>query len=157
MTAEGEIMPELNTTELDGTIFISDNLPFLKALDTESVDLICIDPPFGKKQTFVGNLNPPLSQEEILIERELMDSWGAYDPQSAYEIGLEYPDQSGRTANFEDIWDFRVRVYKDWFESLQDICPSAYWLIQATRHTHSEGIAATSHLWSSVCWKCGES
>ena len=142
MTAEDEIMPELNTTELDGTIFISDNLPFLKALDTESVDLICIDPPFGKKQTFVGNLNPPLSQEEMLIERELMDSWGAYDPQSAYEIGIEYPDQSGMTANFEDIWDFRVRVYKDWFESLQDICPSAYGLIQATRYTHSEGIAA---------------
>ena len=142
MTAEDEIMPELNTTELDGTIFISDNLPFLKALDTESVDLICIDPPFGKKQTFVGNLNPPLSPEEMLIERELMDSWGAYDPQSAYEVGIEYPDQSGMTANFEDIWDFRVRVYKDWFDSLQDICPSAYWLIQATRYTHSEGIAA---------------
>ena len=142
MTTEDEIMPELNTTELDGTIFISDNLPFLKALDTESVDLVCIDPPFGKKQTFVGNLNPPLSPEEMLIERELMDSWGAYDPQSAYEVGIEYPDQSGMTANFEDIWDFRVRVYKDWFESLQDICPSAYWLIQATRYTHSEGIAA---------------
>ena len=38
-----------NTDDLNRTIFISDNLPFLQSLDTESVDLVVIDPPFGKR------------------------------------------------------------------------------------------------------------
>ena len=134
--------PKLNTEDLDGTIFISDNLPFLKALDTESIDLICIDPPFGKKQTLVGELKPPLSDDEKRIERELMDSWGVYDLTTAYELGLEYPDQTGTTAKFDDIWNFKIRVYEDWLTSLEGINPGAYWLIQSTRHTHSDSIAA---------------
>jgi DNA modification methylase len=44
----------VNTADLNRTVFVSDNLPFLKSLDDESVDLVVIDPPFGKKQTFRG-------------------------------------------------------------------------------------------------------
>ena len=29
----------MNTDSLNRTVFVSDNLPFLKALDTESIDL----------------------------------------------------------------------------------------------------------------------
>ena len=132
----------LNTDNLDRTVFISDNLPFLKALDTASVDLMVIDPPFGKTQMFTGTLRPPLSDEEKGIERELMESWGVVDADSAYDAGLEYPDQTGTTAMFEDIWNFSVRVYEDWLESLKDICPGAWWVIQAARHTHGDGTAA---------------
>ena len=132
----------MNAQDLNRTIFISDNLPFLKSLDAASVDLVCIDPPFGKNETFSGSLRPPLSDEERRVERELMDSWGVYDPDTAYEMGLEYPDQAGATANFEDIWDFKVRVYEDWMNGLESVCPGAYLLIQATRYTHSDGIAA---------------
>ncbi len=131
-----------NTDSLNRTIFISDNLPFLKSLDSASVDLVVIDPPFGKNETFSGNLRPPLSDDERRVERELMDAWGVYDPDTAYELGLEYPDQEESTANFEDIWDFRVRVYEDWMNALETVCPGAYLLIQATRHTHGDGIAA---------------
>ena len=92
-------MTSLNADRLNRTIFISDNLPFLKALDTACVDLVCIDPPFGKNETFSGSLRPPLSDEERRVERELMHSRGVYDPDTAYEMGLEYPDQEGATAN----------------------------------------------------------
>ena len=132
----------LNTDHLNRTVFISDNLPFLKALDSESVDLVVIDPPFGKTQTFVGTLKPPLTADERRVERELMESWGVVDADTAYDAGLEYPDQSGTTAMFEDIWDFSIRVYRDWLDSLQGVCPGAYWLIQSTRHTHGDGTAA---------------
>ena len=135
-------MPSINTDALDGTVFISDNLPFLKSLDNESVDLVCIDPPFGKRQTFEGEITPPLSEDEKRIERELMESWGVYDVATAYDAGLEYPDQSGTTATFEDIWSFRVRVREEWLRDLAGICPGAYWLINATRHTHSDSTAA---------------
>ena len=132
----------LNAEALHGTVFIADNLPFLKALDTESIDLVCIDPPFGKKQTFTGNLKPPLSKDEQRIEQELMESWGVNDPDSAYELGLEYPDQAGTTASFQDIWNFRVRVSKDWLDALEGVNPAAWWLIQSTRYTHGDSHAS---------------
>ena len=131
-----------NADELDGTVFICDNLPFLKSLDDESIDLVCIDPPFGKKQTFEGTLKPCLTEDERRIEREMMATWDVYDADTAYGKGLEYPDQEGRTAKFGDIWSFRTRVYEDWMDELKVVCPGAYWLIRATRYTHSDSIAA---------------
>ena len=53
-----------NSASLNRTLFIADNLDLLKSLDNESIDLICIDPPFAKNQTWVGALRPPLSKEE---------------------------------------------------------------------------------------------
>ena len=135
-------MPAPNTDALDGTVFISDNLPFLKSLDNESIDLVCIDPPFGKRQSFEGQITPPLSADEKRIERELMESWGVYDAATAYDAGLEYPDQAGTSAKFEDSWSFRLHVREDWFHDLATLSPGAYWLINATRHTHSDSTAA---------------
>ena len=90
----------------------------------------------------MGNLKPPLNDDERRIERELMDSWGIYDPATAYEVGLEYPDQAGVTANFGDIWNFRQRIYQEWMEQLERICAPAWWLIQSTRYSHGDGHAA---------------
>ena len=132
----------LNTDSLDRTVFISNNQPFLEALDAESVDLVVIDPPFSKNRTWEGVLRPSLTVDERRIERDLMDSWGVYDPGSAYDAGLEFPDLGGESAGFDDIWDFRVRVYREWMEQLQGVCPSAYWLIHSARYTHGDSIAA---------------
>ena len=135
-------MTRLNVEELDRTVFISDNLPFLKSLDNESVDLVVIDPPFSKNQTFVGNLKPPLTDTEYRLERELMDAWRVFDPATAYELGIEYPDQTGTTAKFEDIWNFGRRVFQDDLDELKNTHPAAWWLIHSTRYTHSDGTAA---------------
>ena len=129
-----------NTDDLNRTIFISDNLPFLQSLDTESVDLVVIDPPFGKRQTFTGTLKPPLSELEREQERARMYEWGVYDVASAYELGVEYPDQSGNTALFKDIWRFERVVREDWWERIQDT--PVWWLIQSTRRTHGDDTAA---------------
>ncbi len=83
----------LNTGNLNRTVFISDNLPFLKGLDTESVDLVIIDPPFGKNQTFTGNLRPPLTDAELEHEYGLLVKWGVQNEDDAYEAGIEFPDQ----------------------------------------------------------------
>ncbi len=129
-----------NTDDLNRTIFISDNLPFLQALDTESVDLVVIDPPFGKRQTFTGTLKPPLTELEREQERLRMQSWGVYDVASAYELGVEYPDQSGNTALFKDLWRFERVVAEDWWQRIQDT--PVYWLIESTRRTHGDDTAA---------------
>ena len=135
-------MDNLNTADLDGTVFISDNLPFLKSLDTGSVDLVCIDPPFAKNETFAGNLRPPLSDDERRIERELMASWGVFDDDSAYVAGLEYPDQEGTTARFADIFRFDRDVHEDWMRTVGERNPGLAALIESARYVHSDGIAA---------------
>lgn len=46
-------------------VYISDNLDFLRTLNDECVDLVCIDPPFAKNDTFRANmLKPPLTDDE---------------------------------------------------------------------------------------------
>ena len=129
-----------NTDALNRTVFISDNLPFLQALDSESVDLIVIDPPFGKKQTFEGHIRPPLTDSERTLEANLLNKWGVYDVNSAYEVGIEYPDQSGATALFKDIWQFERVLKEDWYDRINDT--SVWWLIESTRRTHDEDTAA---------------
>ena len=41
---------------LNRHLFVADNISLLRSLDNETIDLICIDPPFAKNQTFIGNL-----------------------------------------------------------------------------------------------------
>ena len=132
----------IDIDDLTGTVFICDNLHFLRGIPSESVDLVCIDPPFGKKQTFVGNLKRPLSKESLEIERGLMQSWGITDPDSAYDAGLEWPDQSGRTAKFREIWNFSRHVYAGWIEEIRELNPGLDLLIQSTRYTQGDHIAA---------------
>ena len=129
-----------NTDALNRTVFISDNLPFLQALDTESVDLVVIDPPFGKKQTFTGRLRPPLSKQEREQEQDLMVNWGVYDVASAYELGVEYPDQTGETALFREMWRFERVLQEEWWDAIRET--PIWWLIESTRRTHDEDTAA---------------
>lgn len=74
---------------LNRNLFIADNLNLLRRLDNESVDLICIDPPFSKNQTFTGTLKPPLTSGERGLERETMAGWGVYSPADAARAGIE--------------------------------------------------------------------
>ena len=87
-----------------------------------------------------SNHRSPLKKAALNVS--LMASWGVVDPGTAYDAGLEYPDESGEDAQFDDIWNFQVRVYEDWMERLESVCPGAYWLIQSTRYTHGDGTAA---------------
>ena len=52
----------MTTTQhpLNRHLFITDNLDLLRSLDNESINLICIDPPFAKNQTWSADIQPPL-------------------------------------------------------------------------------------------------
>ena len=63
---------EFNAVNRGVYIYISDNLPFLRSLNSETVDLVCIAPPFAKNETFVRQnpraadpLKPPQTQPGI--------------------------------------------------------------------------------------------
>lgn len=123
-------------------VYISDNLPFLESLNSDSVDLVIIDPPFGKNQTFSGRIRPPLTKQERDVEINLLASWGITDIDGAYDRGIEYPDQEGKTAKFSDIWSFERVLDEDWWDAEQQSDTAVYWLIQSTRRTHGNSTAA---------------
>ena len=123
-------------------VYISDNLPFLESLNSDSVDLVIIDPPFGKNQTFSGKLSPALTKQEQYVETSLLASWGITDIDGAYDLGIEYPDQEGKTANFSDIWRFERVLDEDWWDAERQSDTAVYWLIESTRRTHGNSTAA---------------
>ena len=56
-------MSELNVA--NRTLAIMDNLPFLRSLNNECIDLIAIDPPFVANETFINRPKPAISQAEF--------------------------------------------------------------------------------------------
>jgi hypothetical protein len=86
-------------------------------------------------------LKPPLTEAELEQEYDLLVQWGVQNEDDAYELGLEFPGQSGTTASFSDIWDFRYQVTKDDWDLLDEICRPARSLIEATQYTHSDSTA----------------
>lgn len=67
-------MTELNVA--NRTLAIMDNLPFLRSLNNECIDLIAIDPPFAANETFTQNPKPPISEAEMAEEIALALSHG---------------------------------------------------------------------------------
>ena len=126
---------------LDRHLFIVDNYHLLKSLDTESIDLICTDPPFAKNDTFIGSLRPPLTEEEVQKELDTLKKWGIRNPADAERSNIIWPTGE-TTAKFTDIWSWETDVHEQWIDDIKDNRPTVLNVIETTRHTHSEGTAA---------------
>ena len=60
------------------TIFCKDNLDVLQGINSESVDLIYLDPPFNKKKTFtapIGSSAESASFKDYFREEDIKDEW----------------------------------------------------------------------------------
>ena len=119
-------------------VYIADNLPFLRSLNDECIDLVTIDPPFAKNDTFAEDmLKPPLSEEERATEARLLARWGINNARQAAEQGLAYS-----MAGYKDIWSWEDDVHEEWLESLDADYPGISKLIDATRYVHNDSTAA---------------
>ena len=126
---------------LNRNLFIADNLTLLQRLDNESIDLICIDPPFAKNQTFVGALKPPLTDDEQQQELDMMADWGIHNARQAATAGIEWP-YGQNYAKFKDIWRWENDVHEDWIARIESDHAALAKVIDATRYAHSEDTAA---------------
>ena len=126
---------------LNRHLFIADNLDLLRKLDNESVDLICIDPPFKKRKTFVGSLKPPLSDAELRKELQTLTGWGIATPQQALEAGINWPTNAGE-ARFKDAWSYRDDVHEDWVKRIENRHEGLHRVIEAARVTTRSDTAA---------------
>ena len=124
-------------------VYISDNLPFLKSLNDGCIDLVCIDPPFAKNETFGRKnskapdpLKPPLSKAEKETELALLRRWGIRNEQQANEAGIDWPE-----TRYKDFWSWKD-VHEEWLKDIEADYPGVHKLIEATQEIHSDGTAA---------------
>ena len=121
-------MGELNVG--NRTLAIMDNLPFLRSLNNECIDLIAIDPPFAANETFTGNPKPPISDAEYAEEIAL-----------AQTHGPQHNEGQGETR-VHDIWSWDEDVHPAWKMMIEDDYPSVHAVIQAVEACASENEAA---------------
>ena len=126
---------------LNRNLFIADNLSLLRRLDNNSIDLICIDPPFAKNQTFIGNLRPPLSADEQAGEQAMLSAWGISSEKDADAAGI-YWSNGADSARFRDIWRWESDIHEEWIAAIDADRPGLAKVIDATRSAHSEQQAA---------------
>lgn len=134
-------MPD--THPLNRSIFVADNLDLLKSLDSESVDLVCCDPPFSKNKIFKGEIKPALSRTEIAAEENLLRQWGILNREDAAKAGILWPDDSDSSeAEFADIWNYENSVKPEWVEQISKSYPALKKTIDAAFLSASESMAA---------------
>ena len=132
-------MAEFNA--INRGVYIADNLEFLRSLNDECVDLILIDPPFSKNETFVSDkLKPPLTEHEREIEARLLARWEVDSAPNARERGIMLPE--GDEAGFIDIWSWEQDIHEEWLKDLERGFDGIHRLIEAVRYVHSDGMAA---------------
>ena len=124
-------------------VYIADNLDFLRAINTASVDLVCIDPPFAKNDTFTGDkLKPPLRTDERDNEFRLLNEWGVTMPEQADAAGVAWPDDPKARGGYKDTWSWDDDVHPDWVTGIDATHRAVSMLIEVTREIHGDGIAA---------------
>ena len=123
-------MTELNFR--NRTFGIMDNLPFLRSLNNECIDLIAIDPPFAANETFTSTPKIPISDEELAEEREL-----------ALSHGVEHNEGVGNTR-VKDVWNWDRDIHPAWMMRMKDDYPKVAEVIEAVEACASENEAAYS-------------
>ncbi len=129
---------------LNRGVYIADNYHFLQSLNSESIDLCVIDPPFAKNETFGRRnpknpdpLKPPLSALEQQTELELLARWGIHNQEQADQAGINWPE-----TRYHDIWSWEKDIHENWLTDLKADHPAIAELIEAAALTHSDSTAA---------------
>ena len=124
-------------------VYIADNLDFLRALNDRCVDLVCIDPPFAKNDTFTADrLRPPLSEPELETEFALLRRWGINSEEEARECGIVWPESAELKGGYKDIWSWEKDVHEVWVKEIEQYHPGIHVVIEATRLVQGDSTAA---------------
>ena len=121
-------MSELNVP--NRTLAVMDNLPFLRSINNECIDLIAIDPPFAANETFTSSPRPPISQAEFAEEIALAQAHGAPHNEGIGETRVK------------DYWEWDADIHPAWKMQIEDDYPSIHAAMQAVELCASENEAA---------------
>ncbi len=89
------------------TLFIADNLDIMRGIDSESVDLIYLDPPFNKKKRFKAPIGSPAEGatfKDIWTDEDVKEEWRG-------EIAAQHQDLYGAIKLVGSIYDESMAIY----------------------------------------------
>ena len=121
-------------------MYIADNLDLLRSLNDECIDLVCIDPPFAKNETFHTNNKYPLTPDERESETRLLRNWGVRNRMDADRAGIEWNTEG--TGRYSDIWFWEDNIREEWVKTIEKDHAGIHSLISTTRLIHGDHIAA---------------
>ena len=78
MTYQGVDCFNMQENIKNRTIFCRDNLDIMRGMDSDSIDLIYLDPPFNTKKIFtapIGSSAEGASFSDIFREEDVKDEW----------------------------------------------------------------------------------
>ena len=89
------------------TLFIADNLDIMRGMDSESIDLIYLDPPFNSKKQYKAPIGSPAegaSFKDIWTDEDVRDGWHS-------EIAEDYPQIHQIILASEHTYDHSMMIY----------------------------------------------
>ena len=101
-----------NAADLSRTLFIADNLPVLRGIDSESIDLIATDPPFNKGvKAFEGIVAAGVGKAGRKVSYKDTWTWGDVQDEWVEAIKNDHPNlyaviQAANVAAGEDMGAF---------------------------------------------------
>ena len=82
-----------NAADLNRTLFVADNLPILRGIDSESIDLIATDPPFNKGvKAFEGIITAGTDKVGKKVSYQDTWTWGDVQEEWTESIRQDHPN-----------------------------------------------------------------
>ena len=89
------------------TLFIADNLDIMRGMDSETIDLIYLDPPFNSKKQYKAPIGSPAEGatfKDIWTDEDVRDGWHS-------EIAEDYPQIHQIILAAEHTYDHSMMIY----------------------------------------------
>ena len=89
------------------TLFIADNLDIMRGMDSETIDLIYLDPPFNTKKQYKAPIGSPAEGatfKDIWTDEDVKDGWYS-------EIAEQYPHIHQIILAAEHTYDHSMMIY----------------------------------------------
>ena len=89
------------------TLFIADNLDIMRGMDSDTIDLIYLDPPFNTKKQYKAPIGSPAegaSFKDIWTDEDVRDGWYS-------EIAEDYPQIHQIILASEHTYDHSMMIY----------------------------------------------
>ena len=137
-----------NADSLNRTLFIADNLPILRGIDSESVDLIATDPPFNKGvKAFEGIVTAGTDKKGKKVSYKDTWTWGDVQEEWAEQIQDDHPNlyaviQTANVVAGEDMGAFLCWLGVRVLEMHRILKPtgSLYLHIDHTAHAYAKAM-----------------
>lgn len=124
-----------------GTIWTADNLDVMRGMNSETIDLIYLDPPFNSDKKWQRPMEGKLQKDlDVLIKAGANQDKDLYRRWSKY-VDENKDDQDRLIMKFDDAWEYN-EVKEEQKEEIRWKKPAVYQIIETVGSSHSKKMKA---------------